>query len=203
MVKKIAAFIVAPLWHDVLAYALTKYQSPPFAPPAPDMELDTLPAVLRGNWNTNPSQGIHDILFWVTKANPRSGPPSNPASDPQFAHWEYPVQLWTSNNPQGLTATQTPSAPPAAQTTPSFAIISPRSGASVPAFVPLHVYAYHPRPESVSRVAYYLNGQFVGSSSVTPYEVSFMPAAHGPSVLRAVAESTLGNQEQTVSFTIQ
>jgi len=203
MVKKIAAFIVAPLWHDVLAYALTKYQSPPFAPPAPDMELDTLPAVLRGNWNTNPSQGIHDILFWVTKANPRSGPPSNPASDPQFAHWEYPVQLWTSNNPQGLTAAQTPSAPPAAQTTPPFAIISPRSGASVPAFVPLHVYAYHPRPESVSRVAYYLNGQFVGSSSVTPYEVSFMPAAHGPSVLRAVAESTLGNQEQAVSFTIQ
>src|SRR3989338_609110 len=83
MVKKIAAFIVAPLWHEVMAYALTKYQAPSFPPPAPDMDLDSLPPVLRGNWNTNPAQGIHDILYWVNKGDPRSGSPSNPSSDPE------------------------------------------------------------------------------------------------------------------------
>ncbi|MDO8521884.1 MAG: PBP1A family penicillin-binding protein [bacterium] len=203
MVKKIAAFIVAPLWHDVFAYALTKYQSPPFALPAPDPALDSLPPVLRGSWNTNPAQGIHDILFWVNKDNPRFGLPSNPSGDPQFAHWEYPVQLWAHNNPQSLTVGQGPTAAPAAQMMPSFAVVSPHEGTTVPAFVPVYISATHSRPESVSRVAYYLNGQFVGSSTVPPYAVSFMPATHGPVTLRAVAESSLGNQEQTVSFTIQ
>lgn len=200
MVKKIAAFIVAPMWHDVFAYALTKYQSPPFSPPAPDPALDSLPPVLRGNWNTNPAQGIHDILFWVNKDNPRSGAPSNPASDPQFARWEYPVQLWAGANPQMFTAQKSAPAP-FSQT--QFTITSPQPGTSVPAFVPLRVSASPSHPESVSRVAYYLNGQFVGSSAVPPYAISFMPATHGPSVLRAVAESSLGNQEQSVSFTIQ
>ena len=205
MVKKIAAFIVAPLWHEVMAYALTKYQSPPFTPPAPDMEMDSLPAVLRGNWNTNPSQGIHDILYWVNKGDPRSGPPNNPSSDPQFARWEYPLQLWANNNLQSLLADHVPAAAPpsAPQPQASFAIISPQRGAVAPAFVPLSLSASHSRPESVSRVAYYLNGQFVGGSGTAPYAVSFMPGTHGPSVLRAVAESSLGNQEQSVSFTIQ
>ncbi|MDP3965302.1 MAG: penicillin-binding transpeptidase domain-containing protein, partial [bacterium] len=207
MVKKIAAFIVAPMWHEVMAYALTKYQSPAFTPPAPDMELDSLPPVLRGNWNTNPLQGVHDILFWVNKDSPRSGAPANPAADPQFARWEYPVQIWAHNNPQVPTATQasTTSTATPVQTSSgsSFTITSPQRGTTVPSFVPISVSASHSRPESVSRVAYYLNGQFIGSSAVPPYSISFMPATHGPSVLRAVAESSLGNQEHTVSFTIQ
>jgi len=139
----------------------------------------------------------------VNKDSPRSGPPSNPASDPQFARWEYPVQLWAHNNPQSLTAMQALAASPSAQTQAAFSILSPRGGTTVSAFVPLYVSASYSRPESVSRVAYYLNGQFVGSSAVPPYGVSFMPATHGPSVLRAVAESALGNQEQTVSFIIR
>ena len=209
MVKKIAAFIVAPMWHEVLAYALTKYQSAPFAPPAPDPEFDSMPAVLRGNWNTNPSQGIHDILFWVNKDNPRSGSPANPASDAQFAYWEYPVQLWARSDPQALTAAQTSvPAPPSAQsaqTGSSFAITSPQRGTTVPSFVPISVSASHSRPERVTRVAYYLNGQFLGSSAVPPYFISFMPSTYGsgPAVLRAVAEGPLGVEEQTISFTIQ
>ena len=98
MVKRIAAFIVAPMWHEVTEYAIEKYPSEPFAPPAPDPELDSLPPVLRGSWNGNPAEGVHDILYWVNKDNPRSGRPVNPWSDPQFAAWEYPVQLWAAVN---------------------------------------------------------------------------------------------------------
>ncbi|MFA7309869.1 MAG: transglycosylase domain-containing protein, partial [Candidatus Paceibacterota bacterium] len=96
MAKKIAAFIIAPMWHEFMAYAIEKYPSADFVPPAPDPERDSLPPVLTGNWNSNPSQGIHDILYWVKKDDPRSGPPSNPYADSQFAYWEYPVQLWAS-----------------------------------------------------------------------------------------------------------
>ncbi|MDO8552496.1 MAG: PBP1A family penicillin-binding protein [bacterium] len=205
MVKKIAAFIVAPMWHEVFAYALTKYQSVEFPPPSPDTDLDSLPPVLRGSWNSNPAQGIHDILYWINKGDPRSGPPSNPYADPQFARWEYPVQVWASANPAPF-AEEVSSAPaptPAAGAPGQFVILSPQNGISVSGFASFPISSMHPRPESVSRVAYYLNGQFIGSATTPPYSVSFMPTTHGPAVLRAVAESSLGNAEQTVSFTIQ
>ncbi|MEK7106688.1 MAG: transglycosylase domain-containing protein [Patescibacteria group bacterium] len=201
MVKKIAAFIVAPMWHEVFAYALAKYQSAPFIQPAPETDLDSLPPVLRGNWNTDPAQGLHDILYWVDKDNPRSGQPANPSSDQQFEYWEYPVQLWAGANPQTLMPLKTPASSTAAQS--QFSIASPQRGANVSGFVPLYISASHSKPESVSRVAYYLNGQFVGSSNNPPYAISLMPTSRGPAVLRAVAESSLGNLEQAISFTIQ
>ncbi|MBI5003802.1 penicillin-binding protein [Candidatus Kaiserbacteria bacterium] len=94
MVKKIAAFIVAPPWHDVMVYAAEKYPSDRFTPPAPDPDEDSLPPVLRGNWNTDPSRGVHDILYWVQKDNPHNTQTGNPYSDSQFPYWDYAVQLW-------------------------------------------------------------------------------------------------------------
>ncbi|HWP61720.1 MAG TPA: PBP1A family penicillin-binding protein [Candidatus Paceibacterota bacterium] len=96
MVKKIAAFIVAPTWHKIMSYALSKYSAPSddFPAPAPDPSYDSLPPVLQGNWNGDPSLGVHDILYWVQKTNPRAGPPGNPYNDVQTAYWDYPVQQW-------------------------------------------------------------------------------------------------------------
>ena len=105
MVKQIAAFIVTPMWHEFMAYAISKYPADPFPAPAPDPAQDSLPPVLRGNWNTNPAQGLHDILYWVQKDNPRAGAPANPYSDPQTAYWDYPVSQWALQQASGATST--------------------------------------------------------------------------------------------------
>lgn len=42
--------------------------------------------------------GIHNILHWVDKDNPRGPVPSNPAIDPQYPYWEYSVQKWLQVN---------------------------------------------------------------------------------------------------------
>jgi 1A family penicillin-binding protein len=202
MVKKIAAFIVAPMWHDVMSYALDKYQSAQFEPPAPLLDLDSIPKVLRGDWNTDPSRGIHDILYWVNKDNPLSGPAINPTADPQFAYWEYPVQIWAKANPQKYVPLQTPAFTPAPQIYEGFSITSPQDGVTVSAFVPIRVAASHTNSEHVTRVAYYLNGRFVGSSNSPPYSISFMPATYGSVTLRAVAESSSGAQEQSILITV-
>jgi hypothetical protein len=37
---------------------------------------------------------VHSILHFVDKNNPTGGRPANPASDSQYANWEYGVQKW-------------------------------------------------------------------------------------------------------------
>lgn len=119
MEKKIAGFIVAPLWHEFMAYALTKYADTPFPEPQipqPDK------AVLRGIWQggdavtvnaytlqpvpddyTGPTKtkvvnSIHSILYWVAKNDPLGPRPLQPENDPQYSHWEWAVRKWAAQN---------------------------------------------------------------------------------------------------------
>ena len=186
MEKRIAAFIISPMWHEIMEYALEKYPSESFTPPAPE-NPDALPPVLRGVWNTDPSRGVHEILYWLDKDNPRSGRPGNPA-DPQFALWEYPVSLWAESAPSA---------------SGGFAIASPGNGAVVRLSEPLVLSAVHPRPETVARVAYYLNGGYIGAAAEPPYAITIEPEGTGAFRLTAVAETTGGNEESAISFTIQ
>jgi 1A family penicillin-binding protein len=99
MVKEIAGYVVAPMWHAFMAEALKKYPVSYFAE-APAIP-DSAPPALRGSYVG--SSGAHDILYWVDKDNPQSGPPANPANDPQFAYWEYPVRSWNAPAPAAPT----------------------------------------------------------------------------------------------------
>ncbi len=120
MEKKTAGLIVAPMWHDIMAVALSSTTGETFVPP-PAID-PTLKPVLRGNWRgdatiTNQNfnyQGvfgytyqqpvttygsIHSILYWVDKKNPTGPTPIDPNSDSQYQSWEYGVQRWVAQNP--------------------------------------------------------------------------------------------------------
>ncbi|MDP2655223.1 MAG: PBP1A family penicillin-binding protein [bacterium] len=104
MVKSIAGFIAAPMWHEAMAYALSKYPKTYFGEPSPI--LNTVPPLLQGNWRIPDAQGNvapHDLLYWTDKNNPQGPPPSNPTKDPQFAYWEYGVSSWYVNHPDLFT----------------------------------------------------------------------------------------------------
>src|SRR6185369_12286098 len=160
MAKKIAAFIIAPMWHDFVSKALTKYssQSDAFPTPTPDPDLDALPPVLKGNWNTDPAKGVHDILWWINKDNPRSGSGGNP-SDSQYAYWDYPVQLWAQSNGSftGITGPATAIGGGGTPAPSGFTITSPTQGSTVswgPAFTASVSY---PSSMQISQVSYFLN----------------------------------------------
>lgn len=113
MVKSIAGFIAAPLWHEVMVYALSKYPKSYFGEPTPISS--SLPPLLQGNWfiadrlnNYIP----HDLLYWTDKNNPQGPAPSDPSQDSQYSHWEYGVQSWYNLHPEYFTGGQIPSTPP-------------------------------------------------------------------------------------------
>ena len=42
--------------------------------------------------------GVHSILHWVDKNDPRGPIPENPQNDSQYERWEYGVRLWAEQN---------------------------------------------------------------------------------------------------------
>jgi membrane peptidoglycan carboxypeptidase len=101
MVKSVAGFIAAPMWHEAMAYALSKYPKAYFGEPDPISY--TVPPMLQGNWYIPDANGNivpHSLLYWTDKNNPLGAPPANPAQDPQFAYWEYGISAWYASHPE-------------------------------------------------------------------------------------------------------
>ncbi len=107
MEKRVAGFIVAPMWRAFMDQVLAKYPVEAFEDPLWE-DPNTLKPVLRGIWQggivaTSSNKqvvtgGVHSILNWVNKDDPRGPIPDNPSADPQFERWEYPVRVWAQNN---------------------------------------------------------------------------------------------------------
>lgn len=191
MERRIAAFIIAPMWHEFMEYALSRYPSDDFLPPAPEPGYDSLPPILRGEWNANPSLGMHDILYWVNKDNPRGG--GNSQRDGQFLYWEYGVAAWAGGASLG-------SSLPGGM--PGFAIASPSPNAQIP-FETFQAFVEYETVLGVKNVSYYLDGEFVGISNQPPFQITVQPKNHGQATLKASAETLRGTVESEVRFTIQ
>ncbi len=113
MAKKVSGLIVAPMWREFMDEVLKVTPQENFIKPQKEDSYELKP-VLRGKWqggisnvSTNGntdipynsvqeviSGGVHSILFWLDKNNPRSNSEVIPESDPQFERWEYPIRLW-------------------------------------------------------------------------------------------------------------
>lgn len=119
MAKKVSGLIVAPMWRAFMDEVIKTLPSDEkFNKPQKEDSYDLKP-VLRGKWqggisnitenpNIDPnipynaiqevlSGGVHSILYWVDKDNPRGPIPSNPSNDPQFERWEYSVRKWAES----------------------------------------------------------------------------------------------------------
>ncbi len=108
MEKKVAGFIVAPMWRAFMDQALAKIPDSQFEAPLIE-DVESLKPVLRGIWqggeyatSTRNEKmvvgGIHTILNWVNKDDPRGSVPENPSDDSQYERWEYGVRIWAQQN---------------------------------------------------------------------------------------------------------
>lgn len=122
MEKKVAGFVVAPMWHEFVEEVLKKYPDKKFEEPE-KLPLDEMKPILRGVWLGGKTyvidkiskklateytpedlreevvvQDVHSILYWVDKNNPQGLQPQFPEQDPQFIRWEYGVIKWVLDN---------------------------------------------------------------------------------------------------------
>ncbi len=200
MQKKVAAFIVAPLWHTFMEAALKTLPDEKFEKP-PERDLSALPPILRGIWQggktyfTDKLSGkrateytppelreeraireIHSTLYWIDKDSPLVPRTSPPESDPQFTRWEYAVRKWAAE--QGLTDQTEADIPTALddihkpEFAPKLAFLEPAAGAtySRAAKVSARITASSRFP--VTKVNFFVNNLFVGSAAKAPWSIS-------------------------------
>jgi len=122
MDKKVAGFIIAPLWNEFMYRAFDKIKDEKFEHPKIENKTSLKP-VLKGVWEggipyyidtvsgklateNTPVElreekfvtDIHSILHWVIKNNPRGNKPPSPEKDFQYESWEYAVDQWEIEN---------------------------------------------------------------------------------------------------------
>ncbi len=91
----------APIWKEFMAAALPSRPPQAFTAPAP---VFSDKPVLRGEYVVNYQYGsetypqIHEILFYVDRADPLGPKPTRPEEDSQYDNWEQPVAAWILKN---------------------------------------------------------------------------------------------------------
>ena len=197
MQKKVAGFIVAPWWHEIMEYALVRMPSEEFQ--TPDRFPQPKP-VLRGEWRGGveyvidrisgklateftPKETqekrvvmqVHSILYWIDKDDPFGPEPNNPEKDSQFTNWESKVREWAlSNKFFDQTTAVIPKESdtvhtPLTQPKITGAVISPQKEE----YLKSETIVIRPIFEStypIVQIDYFINEEFAGSVKRSPFE---------------------------------
>ncbi len=235
MEKKIAAFIIAPYWNKIMNFALKEIPNTKFTPPPAENPYDLKP-VLRGVWQGGESilvdrvsgkrateftpsdslteivtGGVHDILYWVSKEDPR-GPIPTQKDDPQFPAWEYSVRIWAAAN--NIQETITPNIPTdtddvhSPENLPKITLTEPRSGRTYSANAKIDVAFRSSGRYDVTKADYFVNDEYIGSS-IRPFTFSFTPenvasVVTGSNTLKLVVYDEAFNRvEKTTRFSVR
>jgi hypothetical protein len=155
---------------------------------------------------------VHSILYWVSKDDPTGPPPQNPASDPQFTLWEYPIGLWTVT--QGFKEESSAIIP-----TEKDNIHGPDRGPNITVRGIEENRRYMPNDRitvsiekegrnELTKVEIFVNNAHIGSVDKEPFSFSFIPENLGSlgesNELRVVAYNTeLNKTEKTIQFLVK
>lgn len=221
MDKKVAGFIVAPMWHEFMEVALSKeeYQGGSFN--NPESQDSNVKPIIAGYWQggsvvidkttgqsatkdtleenkvtLSSGGGVHSILHYVNKNDPLGPAPKNPNSDPQYSMWESSVQAWSGKQNINFNSPSFGSI---------FQIISPENGKSYKEDGELFVAITTTQPISGSIVL--LNGFEIGSISSTNLSFSFVPkdqsSIKNNNTLRVLVTDATGKEyDESVDFKI-
>jgi len=232
MDKKVAGFIIAPMWNAFMNKALSEIKNEPFEAITNTHSLELKPT-LRGEWRggdsilidtvsgklatiytpeetlaEKTSGGIHNILHWIDTESVLGEKPKNPQTDPQYNLWEYGVRKWVIQNSiienfEVLpTEYETIHNP---EYKPIISIIEPTLGRIVSGNDRLMVQFSYTGAYNLKKADYYLNNSLIGSSlnNFFVFTPKDVGIVQGVNTLRVtVYDSIFNKTEQEVTFTI-
>ena len=203
MEKKVAGFIIAPLWNAFFTEAFVDLP-PDERFPKPQAISPILKPALRGVWyggttyridkasgqlatNYTPIELVeervipnpHEILYWVDKKNPTGEIPINPYDDSQFLLWEIPAQRWIAQN--GLPQKAWANMPSGfdefhkPESIPKVQIITPNASSTYLIDQKILVSLNISSTYTIDRVDFSVNGIYLGTTKETPYSFAFIP----------------------------
>lgn len=220
---KAGSSISARTWREFMNAALPTRQKDSFVEPNED--LDSKKPILRGIWKGNETISIdtisggiateltpsetrgdlvitnpHSTLFWVDKNNPNGAVPNNPERDSQFENWELSVQSWLGEHPVSpiITTNDIPNFTDNIHTENNQPVVS--LGVFPNIVSQSQQITLRPAIQSnygIQKIDYFINNQFVGSSSLSPFSYTIVPGdviGSGTGTLRVVATDVVYNR---------
>lgn len=200
MEKKVAGFIVTPIWNAFMQEILIKYPDEKFK--KTDFNYDkSLKPVLRGVWEGGETyiidkisgklateytpeelkeekviKNYHSVLYWVDKKDPLGPKPINPNNDLQFERWEYSVQKWVLEKGlinEGVFIPTEFDNIHRPELSPQIKIIYPNPTTIYKPNIKINVVISNNSRYPLTKTNYYINGQYIGSSNSNVF--SFVP----------------------------
>jgi penicillin-binding protein 1A len=236
--KKGGAALAGPIWNKFITAALQTVPDERFEKPNPDVDPTLVKPVLRGFWQGNENffidkisgklatpntpkealqekvvTNVHSILYWVDKNNITGPPPANPSNDPQFDHWEVPVQKWWAQNSNKYPITTWAEKPTALDdihtnaSKPVVSIVSPNGILTYSPTQKIAVQVSSSGPYAITKMDIFVNDTYLGTSTGTS-TFSFTPNQVGniqtDNELKVIVYDTVYNSsEATASFKVQ
>jgi len=202
MEKKVAGFIVAPMWNAFMNEVLNIIPEEKFKKPRRTND-DTKP-VLRGIWmggeqyfidkisgklatEYTPNEtkeervviSVHNILNWVDKKDPLGGAPEKPEDDSQFNLWEHSVRKWveTQNIKEetidDITREYDDIHKP--EFVPNIKILNPKQDSLYGMNDKIIIQTQNSSRYPLSKIDFFINNEFIGTAKTPLFNLSFTP----------------------------
>jgi len=196
--KKGGVSVAGPMWNKFMTEVLKILPDENFEKPEPLANPESVKPALRGFWQGNETfvidtisgklateatppetrkeksiTSVHSILYWVSKNDIPGPPPANPGNDPQFSHWEIPVQSWWAQNASkyGVTTwAEKPVGDDDVHTNTSklvITIVSPTPSAVYPKNQTIYLQITNSGNFPIQKVDVFINAEYIGSYNGT------------------------------------
>lgn len=203
--KKGGSAMAGPIWNKFMTEALKKMPSETFETPERELDYSKIKPVLRGVWQGNESflidkisgklatentppesteeraiTNVHTILYWINRDDVTGPPPENPSANPQFEHWEVPVQRWWAEHRGGYPVTSLSDRPNETDDVhtdlnkPTVKVLSPDSHKVYSPDEPIELRVESSGPYPLSKIELFINGNYV-ETLTSPFRYSFIP----------------------------
>ncbi len=203
--KKGGSAVAGPIWNKFMNEALKILPNEKFEKPNLETDPKTVKPIIRGYWQGNENffidkisgklateftpketiiekviTNVHSILYWINRDDILGAPPLNPNNNPQFNHWEIPVQNWWAQNSEKYKTTTWAEKPMETDnihteiSQPIISLIEPDSTTVYPpnqrVWLKISSSGYFP----LQKIDIFINDNFIDTIK-SPFSFSFIP----------------------------